>query len=233
MLEGRPEEERASRAGIAGARAKIYDLLLGIFSHLPDQQLLNKIRGDDINNVLNTLSELNSARCRSGLDFIHSYQSAIKSRPDDEVLTELSVDRTKILRGTGHPDLKPPYEGLYKEDRDVGQSLLEVKRCYREAGMLPDETVHEPPDYICVELDFMKQLCLKEQSHWLSDGDITETIATEVAFLTEHLGSWVGEFCQQVERHALTDFYRGFALILEAVISTDMQYLRQRGQVSA
>jgi TorA maturation chaperone TorD len=227
MLEGRPEEERASRAGIADARAKIYDLLLGIFSHLPDQQLLNKIRGDDINNVLNTLSELNSARCRSGLDFIHSYQSAIKSRPDDEVLTELSVDRTKILRGTGHPDLKPPYEGLYKEGRDVGQSLLEVKRCYREAGMLPDETVHEPPDYICVELDFMKQLCLKEQDQWRSGGDVLKVIGTEETFLTEHLGSWVGEFCQQVERHALTDFYRGFALILEAVVLTDMQYLHE------
>jgi TorA maturation chaperone TorD len=227
MPDGQPEEERVSRAEIAGARAKIYDLLLGIFSHLPDQQLLGKIRGDDLKNVLNTLSELNSARCRSGLDLIHSYQAAIKSTPDDEVLTELSVDRTKILRGTGHSSLKPPYEGLYKEGRDVGQSLLEVKRCYREAGMLPDETVHEPPDYICVELDFMKQLCLKEQAQWRSEGDVLKVIGTEETFLTEHLGSWVGEFCQQVERHALTDFYRGFALILEAVVLTDMQYLHE------
>ena len=227
MPDDRPEEERASRAGIAGARAKIYDLLLGMFSHLPDQQLLSKIRGDDLKNVLNTLTEFNSARCRSGLDLIHSYQSSIESRPDDEVLTELSVDRTKILRGTGHPDLKPPYEGLYKEGREVGQSLIEVKRFYREAGMLPDETVHEPPDYICVELDFMRQLCLREQDQWRSDGDVSKVIATEETFLTEHLGSWIGEFCQQVERHALTDFYRGFALILEAVVLTDMQYLHE------
>jgi TorA maturation chaperone TorD len=220
------EEERASRAEMAGARAKIYDLLLGIFNHLPDQQLLSKIRGDHLKNVLNALSQLNSARCGSGLDLIHSYQSAIKSKPDDEVLTELSVDRTKILRGTGHPDLKPPYEGLYKAGRDVGQSLFEVKRFYTEAGMLPDETVHEPPDYICVELDFMKQICLEEQDQWRSEGDVLEVIATEEMFLTEHLGSWLGEFCQQVERHALTDFYRGFAVIMEAVVLTDMRYLR-------
>lgn len=213
-------------AEMAGARAKIYDLLLGIFSHLPDQQLLSKIRGDDLKNVLNALSQLNSARCWSGLDLIHSYTSAIKFRPDEEVLTELSVDRTKILRGTGHPDMKPPYEGLYKEGRDVGQSLLQVKRCYREAGMLPDETVHEPPDYICVELDFMRQLCLNEQDQWRSEGDVLKVIATEEMFLTEHLGSWVGEFCQQVERHALTDFYRGFAVIMEAVVLTDMRSMR-------
>ena len=221
------EKERASRAEMAGARAKIYDLLLGIFSHLPDQQLLRKIRGDDFKNALNALSQLNSARCGSGLDLIDSYQSSIKFRPDEEVLTELSVDRTKILRGTGHTDLKPPYEGLYKAGRDVGQSLLEVKRFYRESGMLPDETVHEPPDYICVELDFMKRICLKEQDLWSSEGDVLKVIAIEEAFLTEHLGSWVGEFCQQVERHALTDFYRGFAVIMEAVVLTEVQYMRR------
>lgn len=91
--------------------------------------------------------------------------------------------------------------------------------------MLPEETVHEPPDYICVELDFMKEICLKEQDQWRSEGDVLMVIATEEAFLTEHLGSWVGEFCQRVEKHALTDFYRGLALILEAVVLTDMQYM--------
>lgn len=220
------EKERASRAEMAGARAKIYDLLLGIFSHLPDQQLLRKIRGDDFKNALNALSQLKSARCASGQDLIDSYQSSIKFRPDEEVLTELSVDRTRILRGTGHTDLKPPCEGLYKAGRGVGQSLLEVKRFYRESGMLPDETVHEPPDYICVELDFMKRICLKEQDLWSSEGDVLKVIAIEEAFLTEHLGSWVGEFCQQVERHALTDFYRGFAVIMEAVVLTEVQYMR-------
>ena len=223
----RDRKTRAEHGEMAGARAEIYDLLLGIFSHLPDQQLLDKIRGEDLKDILNTLSQLESTRCRSGLDYVHSYQFAIKSRPNDEVLTELSVDRTKILRGTGHPDLKPPYEGLYKEGRDVGQSLIEVKRFYREAGILPEESVHEPPDYICIELDFMRQLCLREQDQWRSEEDVLKVIATEETFLTEHLGSWVIEFCQQVERHALTDFYRGFALILEAVITTDMQYLRE------
>ncbi len=214
-----------NHAEMANARARIYDLLIGLLNSLPDQQFLGKIRGDELNNMLNRLADLSSARRRSGVDYVHSYISAIKTKPDEEVLTDLSVDRTKILRGTGHPDLKPPYEGLYKERGDVGQSLLEVKRCYREAGMLPGETVHEPPDYICVELDFMKELCLKEQDQWRSEGDVLDTIATEETFLTEHLGSWIGEFCHQVERHALTDFYRGLALILEAFISADTAYL--------
>ncbi len=73
----------------------------------------------------------------------------------------------------------------------------------------------------------MKRICLKEQDLWSSEGDVLKVIAIEEAFLTEHLGSWVGEFCQQVERHALTDFYRGFAVIMEAVVLTEVQYMRR------
>jgi TorA maturation chaperone TorD len=129
------------------------------------------------------------------------------------------------MRGTGHADLKPPCEGLYRTNRDVTKSLLEVKRFYRKAGLLPDETIQEPPDYICIELDFMKRLCLLEQDQWESDEDVLDTISTEEVFLREHLGGWVCQFCQQVEKHALTDFYRGLALILEAVVLSDMQYM--------
>lgn len=218
---------RLSMAAMAGARAKIYGLLVEVFSQLPDQAFLAKIKGNNLRNLLNTLSDMGSAKFRSGLDYIHAYQSLIKNRPDEEILTELSVDRTRILRGTGHQGLKPPYEGLYKGDQVVGESLLEVKRFYRDAGILPDDSVHEAEDFLCVELDFMKQLCLRERDQWKSDGEASVTVATEDKFLREHLGSWAGQFCKRVEKHALTDFYRGFALILEAVVLTDIQYLHE------
>jgi TorA maturation chaperone TorD len=216
-----------NHAEMAGARASIYELFVGLFSSLPDEHYLSMVTGDALMSFLKSLSNLESPGFMSGIDHIRAYQSAIKTKSDEDTLTELSVDRTRILRGTGHPDLKPPYEGLYKKNRDIGESLLDVKRFYREAGILPDETVHEPPDYICVELDFMKQLCLREQDQWRSEGDIPETIATEDAFLRKHLGGWVVDFSQQVKRHALTDFYRGFALILEAFVATDMVYLSE------
>ncbi|MGD8228460.1 MAG: molecular chaperone TorD family protein [Desulfobacteraceae bacterium] len=225
MVKSLAEDIIRSRAEMAGARATVYDLLVGIFGHLPDEQFLARIRGDDFNHILDTLSYLKSARCESGIGYLQSFQSAVESKAEEEVLDELSVDRTRILRGTGHPDLKPPYEGLYKTNRDVGQSLLEVKRFYRKAGILPEETIQEPPDYICIELDFMKRLCLREQDQWESDEDVLDTISTEEVFLREHLGGWVCQFCQQVEKHALTDFYRGLALILEAVVLSDMQYM--------
>ena len=57
---------------------------------------------------------------------------------------------------------------------------------------------------------------------------ITQTIELEEEFLRVHLGNWVGEFCSAVEKHASTDFYRGFALILDAYIRVDRKWLESR-----
>jgi TorA maturation chaperone TorD len=215
-------------AGIASGRAAFYSLLIAGFEHLPGRELLLKIRNGEFEHFLMGWRELGDGGFRSGLDLISSYQSAIPQRPDDETLTELSVDRTRILRGTGHADMEPPYEGLYKKRGDFGDSVLEVKRFYRRAGLLPDETVLEAADYLCVELDFMKQLCLREESlrrQEKGNETIAQIITLEEQFLRVHLGSWVGEFCNAVVKHASTDFYRGLALVLDAYIRMDGKWL--------
>ena len=224
MVGKKPLKNSATMAEIARGRANLYDLLVGVFSYLPDKALIMKIKSRDFQTLLDSYG-LDSPRFKAGVDYIKSYQSNMELKPDEEILTELSVDRTRILRGTGHTNLKPPYEGLYKNNENIGASALAVKSFYRKAGLLPDETVHESPDYLCIELDFMKNLCRREQAQWSSSVDVTETVAHEEKFLREHLGSWVGEFCSQAEKHALTDFYRGFLVILDAVVSIDMEYL--------
>jgi TorA maturation chaperone TorD len=222
---GKPDLSGDAGAGIAAGRAAFYDFLVAAFRHLPDQDLLMKLERGDIQRFFFRCCELANGRLNSGLELLNSYQAVIRGRPEAEVLTELSVDRTKMLRGTGHEDIKPPYEGLYIRNKSMGDSVLEVRRSYRKAGLMPDETVHESPDYLCVELDFMKQLCLREQSQWLHDGGVKETISQEEEFLREHLGAWVGDFCRAVEKHAVTDFYRGFCLILDAFLTMDKEWL--------
>jgi TorA maturation chaperone TorD len=158
---------------------------------------------------------------------------AMRERPEEDILTELAVDRTTILRGTGHADMKPAYEGLYRKGARFEDSVLGVRRFYRKAGLVPDETVGESADYLCVELDFMKQLCLREEVLRLREGEVEEAIAKTIArtielqeqFLRVHLGNWAGEFCGAVEKYASTDFYRGFALILDAYIRMDRKWL--------
>ena len=224
---------KANWYNIASGRAAFYDLLVAVFELLPGRVLLAKIRDGELERLLASYRGLPDEGIRAGLDRISSYQAAITEKPEEDVLTELAVDRTRILRGTGHADIKPPYEGLYRKGAGFGDYVLGVKRFYRKAGLVPDERVGESADYLCVELDFMKQLCLREEAARLCEGEIRETVAKTIArtleleeeFLRVHLGNWVGEFCSAVEKHASTDFYRGFALILDAYIRMDRKWL--------
>ncbi len=207
---------------VASGRAALYDLLSAVFEHLPDR-LLPRIRSGELQAFLAAFREM-AGGFRPGLALVSDYESAIRERPDGEVVSELSVDRTRVLRGTGHVDMLPPYEALYKKRRDVRDSVLEVRRFYRRAGLLPDETVRESADYLCVELDFMKQLCLREQTLRASGAEVRQTVMFEEEFLKVHL-SWTAAFCRAVEKHASTAFYRGCGLILDAYIRADTAWL--------
>lgn len=221
----KPFKDRETMAQVAERRAEAYGLLVGAFSTLPDKDLLMRIKGNGLDELLDTFYQWDKSRFKAGVDHVKSYCAAVGTKPDDDVLTDLSVDRTRILRGTGNTGLQPPYEGVYKGRKNTVTSALQVKKFYRKAGLIPDETVPDPPDYLCVELDFMRQLCLREQEQWSSHVTVKDTILLEGAFLREHLGSWLGEFCSQAQRNALTGFYGGFVVILDKFVMIDREYL--------
>ena len=210
-------QEPAALTEMAGARSHMYDLIVRFFNQLPDGDLLKRIETREFENRF---------RKFSGAAYIKTYRHRAEKNSPEAILNELSVDRTRILRGTGPADLKPPHEGCYKMDCDLGSAAMQVKCFYRTAGLLPDASICESPDYLCVQLDFMKHLCHREQSLRSSNHDVTEIIACQAAFLKKHLGSWVGDYCEQVQKHALTDFYRGLTLILKDFITQEIVYLK-------
>jgi TorA maturation chaperone TorD len=203
-------------AEMADSRSHMYELMVGVFNQLPDDGFLKKIETREFENRFREFS---------GAAHIKDYRRWMEKHPPEAIIDELSVDRTRILRGTGPKDLKPPHEGCYALDCDLGSAAIQVKCFYRTSGLIPDATVCESPDYLCVQLDFMKQLCRREQRLRSANRDATENVACQKAFLKKHLGSWVGDYCEQVQKHALTDFYRGVALILHDFIKRDMEYL--------
>ena len=206
----------ADPAAMAGARSHMYALMVRFINQLPDKELLEKIKSGEFEELFEQFS---------GAAYFKTYRHMVENKPADAILDELAVDRTRILRGTGPAELKPPHEGCYKLDSDLGSAAVQVKCFYRSAGMVPDETVCEPPDYLCVQLDFMRQLCEQEQHLRSSSRKVEEVIACQDEFLRKHLGCWVTDFCGQVQKHALTDFYRGITLILRDFIKQDMEYL--------
>jgi TorA maturation chaperone TorD len=223
-MDGRQTEpDGTGGADLALGRAKLYGALVGVFGGSPDRTLVAALRGSELNELLEILRSLDHPELRSGADRVDAYRVASQYKSDDKIFNELAVDRTRILRPSGHTDLKPPCEGAYRRQEEA--VALAVKQCYRQAGLLPEETTPESPDYLGVELDFLRQLCLREHKQLSAAADASRTVAEEERFLREHLGSWIGDYVERARPCARTDFYGGFLMILKTVIAIDKEYL--------
>ena len=103
-----------NRAEAARNRGKIYELLLHVFARLPDNTLIQEITSQSFHDFLDACCGIGSLRLREGTTDIKLYCSAIEYMTQEEILNDLAVDRTRLLRATGDRNLKPPYESLYK-----------------------------------------------------------------------------------------------------------------------
>lgn len=96
-----------------------------------------------------------------------------------------------------------------------GPSASAVREAYRQAGFELDPTIHELPDHLAIELEFMGRL--------LERGDVEQA----ETFFTEHLGRWVFRCLEEIKQKTHSGFYR-------AVTDTLMSFLqREQGALLA
>ncbi|MEL7564361.1 MAG: molecular chaperone TorD family protein [Dehalobacterium sp.] len=220
-MAGQKAIDKEQWAERAKARAQIYHMLAGFFGHVPDGGLIDGIKSSCFQGLLES--------CIGSRGIFFNMEPG----EEKEILEKISVDRTRIVRVPGNMALKPPYEGLYKRDESFGIVVLNVKRIYRDAGLMPESTVHESPDFLGIELDFMRKMCLREQAQWCIGETPLDTIGIQEKFLKEHLNSWVKDYCRQAEKQASTNLCRSFISFLDRVIASDMKYVQKLGRLFA
>lgn len=140
------------------------------------------------------------------------FQMKFATPPD-----EIGTDFARIFLS---PDLHPsPYESLYnfpvgEKPRLWGKATGEVNASYEAAGLILDEETPFIPDHLALELLFMNYL--------IQNGRVEQ----QKTFLREHL-LWVPEYCNEVQKHAATPFYKEVAIILkEFILSEQERYER-------
>jgi TorA maturation chaperone TorD len=225
MSSNAKEFNHVTMARKAGLRAGVYGLLAGVMGSIPDKRLVSMIKSDDIIDLFKRVGNNQMQDYRESVDLIRAYGTEIEDRSADEVLQELAVDRTRIVRGTGPRELKPPYEGAYRTNGKSGESILQLKTFYRAAGLHPDDTMNESPDFLGMELDFMRQMCMKEKALRDKHEGSLRVLKIEEQFLRNHLGFWVAEYCHTAGRYAKTGFYRGFLKLMEIFLAADKAFI--------
>ena len=142
-------------------------------------------------------------------------------RPLLDSLDEMNAHATASL-----PELQDAYEALFGKSvsriaaresaylwrsvthpadaaGELNQALVNL---YGQYGLKPQAGAE---DSLPVQLEFLAYLCQLETQAWQAGTSSTarELRRQERAFLTDHLGRWLPEFCQRMEERALPSFY--------------------------
>ena len=136
----------------------------------------------------------------------------------DESLDEIERDFAAVFL---RPDLHPsPYESLYifapgEKPGLGGKTAREVQSFYEGAGLTLDEEMNLMPDHLSVELLFMSYLI--ENSR----------VEGQIDFMEGHLFQWVPGYCDEVQRHASTVFYKQAANLLKEFIISEHESMNE------
>lgn len=110
----------------------------------------------------------------------------------------------------------PPYSSVYldKSNQVMGDSTLQVKTFYEEAGLQLDQ--QELPDHIAIELEFMSYL-MNMEIHSVDkseDENHEKFMGMRSHFFLSYLYPWIPELCQRIAENAETEFYRELSISL-------------------
>jgi putative dimethyl sulfoxide reductase chaperone len=222
--------ETGRRAALAGYRSRVYAVLAAAYNSLPDESFAANLA------TLDTGGRDWPSDLREGIRLIEGFSRACERRPVKELATELAVERTRLFRGLkpgcGPP---PPYESVYLslDGQPQMQATAAVARSYAEAGVGLPEGLREQPDYIGLELDFMRHLTQKEARAWAErNRDEAARIAEqERSFLEEHLARWVPRFCEVMDGASRFDYYRGIARMTGRFVQDEARSARAPQEV--
>lgn len=123
--------------------------------------------------------------------------------------------------------LAHPYGSVYLDGPKIlmGNSTMNVIERYREADFQIATDLHEMPDHIAVELEFLYLLCYNEaqaeseQRHQ----DAYEWRDMGENFLNQHLGRWTTFFCDKIRAGTDMAYFRVLAKLTESFILSQAQ----------
>jgi TorA maturation chaperone TorD len=218
-------ENKEKTLAVAQARRSVYEMLSAYYLDLPDQRMVNGIFHADFDRRLAAVASVfETGEMQEGLRLISNFISSFKNQPQEEILRRIAIDRTRLFRGISEKHSPPPpYESFYREQRLRGEASAEACRFYSKVGVTLPEEWTESPDYLGVEIDFMRRLCQNEEEARVNNQPekALEFLRAAMDFLKDHLLKWAPSFLDRMYEMADLDFYRGLAKLTSGFLKYD------------
>jgi len=228
----RNADEKEKPFTVAQARRSVYEMLSGFYLELPDQKMVNSVFDPDFDRKLSTVASVfEIGEMKKGLKLISKFISSFKNESQEEILRQIAVDRTRLFHGISEKQSPPPpYESYYREQRLSGETSADVYRFYCRLGVTLPEGWTDAPDYLGIEMDFMRLLCQGEEEAWLNHQPEKALVLlrTSADFLNEHLLKWAPRFLEKMYEMAILDFYRGLAKLTSGFLRYDIHVIEDQ-----
>ena len=177
--------------------------------------------------VYSTLAAVFDAEREDGLEMISASPEAMQAfdvlcgKEGRRLLESMkSLDRfeyASLFIGPGRVGASPWESGYRSKDGLVmGRTTLSVAESYRAAGYKSAGHGRIPDDHIATELLFMASLCRDEG-----------TEATQLSFLENHLGIWIGDFADRVRRADASGAYAAAATVAADFVRCDKRLIAE------
>lgn len=124
-----------------------------------------------------------------------------------------------------------PYASFWLTDDQSGrhEATMAVLDLYAQGGFDVSDDLHELPDHIAVELEFLYLLIFAQNQAQLGGNAEELAVANERHrhFVIEHLNIWIGAFATALKSGAETAFYRELAELTEhfVLLEADLRRL--------
>jgi len=208
-------------AEIAIGRASLYRFLSESFRD-PNIESVGAIRsGAAVAGIGETIAWLGGdvVVFNESLDMLGNTAEELKDQDLPTILRDLKVEYARLFIGSPRA-LVHPFASMQQANPkgaerllSVGRSVQSVEAMYTDAGIGLVAEIHEPPDHISTELEFLYFLCEKEAEAWAESDNETarDWRSRQRTFVDEHLEEWGIRFFEAVIEVTSRDYYRSLA----------------------
>lgn len=196
---------------IPEARANIYHFLADVFGSHPTQNSIDSVR--DMAGVLGipcpgdlTLAELDQEYMELFVIPNPRYVA-----PYESVFRDCWLLPAALKRGSNPGETSLKIKGLV-----MGESTLQVRQAYLEAGVLPSADL---PDHIGNELSFMAHLWAREAENPPAEAEALAERRKQ--FRQEHILKWIDDLRERLMESDCLGHYTAALQIAQAMLETD------------